>query len=140
MLAIFGTRFLVYQQTLTDNSPAFLIAYVWLMFWGLLLLYSQNLIMGPGKKDTLSTTGPSRIVRHPIYHAFFFIDATHFFYTNLANIMFWLSWVLFVALMVVLCITEERFVLAKFGGSARSYYARTPRFLFEWLWFRARKQ
>ncbi len=139
MLAMFGIRFIAYQQTLAGSSPTFVIAYVWLMFWGVLLFYSQHLIMGPGKKDTLSTTGPCRVVRHPIYHAFFFIDATHFFYINPANILFWVSWVLFAALVVALCIAEERFVLAKFGDSARSYYARTPRFLFEWLWFRAQK-
>lgn len=89
------------------------------------------------KSGKLIVTDVFSLTRHPMYHGLFVFDFGHFFNqaANLASPMFWLTWVGFVSLLCIAGWCQEKETLARFGDEAKEYYARTPRFIFEWLWF-----
>jgi protein-S-isoprenylcysteine O-methyltransferase Ste14 len=79
------------------------------------------------KEHTLITSGPYRLVRHPFY------DAVGL--AVLANSLTTANWFLFVAgslailLLIVRSATEEKHLVARFGGSYRAYMERTGQFV-----------
>lgn len=89
------------------------------------------------KSGQLITADVFSLTRHPMYHGLFVLDSGHFFNqaANLASPVFWLTWVGFVSSLCIAGWCQEKETLARFGDEAKEYYARTPRFIFEWLWF-----
>lgn len=89
------------------------------------------------KSGQLITTDVFFLTRHPMYHGLFVTDFAHFFNqsTNLASPVFWLTWVGFVASLCIAGWCQEKETIARWGDEAKRYYARTPRFVFEWIWF-----
>ena len=86
------------------------------------------------KSKRLLTSDIFALTRHPMYHGMFLMDAALFFSANLSSPLFWFSWLLFVGLLFSAAWFQEKETLARWGEEAQSYYARTPRFIFGWLW------
>jgi protein-S-isoprenylcysteine O-methyltransferase Ste14 len=98
-----------------------------------LLLWTFH-VLGPNLTDTVVTRkahtlvsrGPYRFVRHPFYDCAFLLA--------LGGALLTANWFLFAAggVFFVLCVirtrTEERNLLARFGGAYRTYMERTGRF------------
>ena len=86
-------------------------------------------------QNVLLTSDLFAVTRHPMYHGMFLADLALFLVgNNVADPVFWVNWVAFVALMCGAGWHQEQETLARWGSAARDYYARTPRFVFEWLW------
>lgn len=86
------------------------------------------------KSRQLITSDVFALTRHPMYHGMFIADAAAFLTTDLTNIFFWMTWLVFTALLLVAGWHQEKETLARWGGEAEEYYEKTPRFIFEWLW------
>lgn len=86
------------------------------------------------KRSVLITSDIFRLTRHPMYHGMFLADAGSFFATDVTNPLFWFSWIVFVFLLFTAGWFQEKETLARWGVEAELYYAKTPRFIFEWLW------
>jgi len=85
---------------------------------------------------TLITTDLFALTRHPMYHGMFLADLALFFQgPDFHSVMWWLSSVVFWVLLCTAGWFQEKETLARWGAEAEQYYARTPRFIFEWLWF-----
>lgn len=100
-------------------------------------------IYAPFEKDKprrLITSDVFAITRHPMYHGMFFADAALFFTKDISSVYFWMSWVLFMALLFAAGWHQEKETLARWEKEAEVYYKRTPRFFFEWIWFWAVRQ
>ena len=86
-------------------------------------------------KGPLITTGMFAVTRHPMYHGMFIADLADFFRVGLGDPFFWGTWIAFVGLLLTAGWYQEQETLARWGEQAGRYYARTPRFAFEWLWY-----
>lgn len=84
----------------------------------------------------LVTTGVFALTRHPMYHGIFLVDIASFWQINVNTASFWAIWVAFVGCLLTAGWFQEQETLARWGDEARQYYARTPRFIWQWLWFR----
>lgn len=79
------------------------------------------------KDQTLSTSGPYRRIRHPIYTAFLFILSAPMLLS--ANWLLGLSWILMTSLDVRSRASyEEGILLERFGSSYKNYMKGTGRF------------
>jgi protein-S-isoprenylcysteine O-methyltransferase Ste14 len=85
---------------------------------------------------SLITTDMFALTRHPMYHGMFICDLARFFSGHLDEPFFWISWVAFTVLLLIAGWFQEKETLAIWGEDARRYYAKTPRFILEWLWRR----
>jgi protein-S-isoprenylcysteine O-methyltransferase Ste14 len=99
---------------------------------GFALLHWAQVVLGWNWSDEplvlqgqrLVTWGPYRIVRHPIYAAFFLILGSTFCIS--ANWMVGLLWLLMLSFEVRWrVLTEESLLLEKFGAPYQAYMART---------------
>jgi protein-S-isoprenylcysteine O-methyltransferase Ste14 len=86
------------------------------------------------KSRTLITSDMFTVTRHPMYHGMYLADLALFFAADLHDPWFWISWIAFTILIFGAAWFQEQETLARWGKEAREYYARTPRFAFEWLW------
>lgn len=103
-----------------------------LMVVSMLRIYTFN------RSKRLVTSDIFALTRHPMYHGMFIADAATFFYiTEFADPLFWASWLAFVALLVAAGWHQEKETLTRWGIEAESYYAKTPRFIFGWLFKRS---
>jgi len=74
------------------------------------------------------TSGPYRLMRHPMYSAFYLLHAAVFFLTK--NWFIGLSWTLGLTLIIILRVKrEEEMMVRHFGDEYSSYMKRTGRFL-----------
>jgi len=126
----------------TDHTVASKGAFV-LSMGGLgLMVLCMMRIYRPSKtkeKPPLITSDVFAVTRHPMYHGMFIADAALFFTSDLTSFAFWVTWVIFVGLLLAAGYFQEKEVLANWGEEAKRYYARTPRFVFEWIWFWAQR-
>ncbi|MEX0917571.1 MAG: hypothetical protein WDZ93_00255 [Candidatus Paceibacterota bacterium] len=99
-----------------------------------LMLVSMVRIYKLGTKKQLITSDIFALTRHPMYHGMFIADAATFLVADLSDPLFWISWLIFVGLLLTAGWYQERETLARWGEEAGRYYARTPRFIFGWLW------
>ena len=88
------------------------------------------------KTGALITKDMFALTRHPMYHGMYLVDLALFFEADLKSIWFWVSWVIFTLLILTAGWYQEKETLARWGEEAQQYYRRTPRFIFEWLWFK----
>ncbi|MEY2665532.1 MAG: hypothetical protein RLZZ480_637 [Candidatus Parcubacteria bacterium] len=88
------------------------------------------------KTGSLLTKDLFALTRHPMYHGMYLVDLALFFKSDLSSMWFWISWVVFTILIFAAGWYQEKETLARWGDEAKRYYERTPRFIFEWLWFR----
>jgi protein-S-isoprenylcysteine O-methyltransferase Ste14 len=80
------------------------------------------------KEQVLVTNGPYRVIRHPIYTAFFLILGSTFFIS--ANWLVGISWISMTLLEIFSRINfEENLMLEYFGDRYREYMKRTGRLL-----------
>jgi protein-S-isoprenylcysteine O-methyltransferase Ste14 len=80
------------------------------------------------KEQVLVTNGPYRVIRHPIYTAFFLILGSTFFIS--ANWLVGISWISMTLLEIFSRINfEENLMLEYFGDRSREYMKRTGRLL-----------
>ncbi|MDD5127364.1 MAG: isoprenylcysteine carboxylmethyltransferase family protein [Dehalococcoidales bacterium] len=78
--------------------------------------------------QTLITNGPYRLVRHPMYTAFYVLHLAAFFLT--ANWFIGLTWTVGLTAVIFLRVNrEEAMLLSRFGEEYNSYMANTGRFL-----------
>lgn len=87
-------------------------------------------------KRHLITTDVFALTRHPMYHGIFLADIASFWQTDVDTVGFWAIWAVFVGCLLAAGWFQEKETLARWGDEARQYYARTPRFIWQWLWFR----
>jgi protein-S-isoprenylcysteine O-methyltransferase Ste14 len=79
-------------------------------------------------EQQLVDTGPYRLVRHPMYTAFYLLHIAAFLIT--ANWFIGVTWISGLTVIIFLRIKrEERMMLEIFGNRYRSYMQRTGRFL-----------
>jgi protein-S-isoprenylcysteine O-methyltransferase Ste14 len=100
-----------------------------------ILIYCQLTRRAKVEEKKLSIEGFYRLTRHPIYHLFFADNICLVFATSLNAPWFWALEAMFIICLIITCVLEERVVRAEWGLEAERYYARTPRFIFEWIWF-----
>jgi len=83
--------------------------------------FSKTLIIQ--KDHKLVTTGPYSRVRHPMYssHTFWFLS----WFLISTNLLFGISWILWLAYVVVRIPQEERMLIEKFGEEYEEYMKRT---------------
>lgn len=108
-----------------------------LLGFGLMITCMMRIYRHPpeGQRRGLITSDVFAVTRHPMYHGMFIADSALFFTSDLTHPFFWVSWVLFVILLITAGWFQEKETLAQWGKEASEYYRRTPRFAFEWLWF-----
>ncbi len=104
----------------------------------LIMVTSMVRIYRNPSEARLITTDLFALTRHPMYHGMFIALCATFFYADLRDPIFWSLWALFMVLILTAGRFQEKETLARWGKEAEDYYARTPRFVFEWLWFRQR--
>jgi protein-S-isoprenylcysteine O-methyltransferase Ste14 len=76
----------------------------------------------------LVTNGPYRLIRHPMYTAFFLLHIAAFLLT--ANWFIGVTWIAGLTAIIFLRIRrEEEMLLARFGEAYKSYMENTGRFL-----------
>jgi protein-S-isoprenylcysteine O-methyltransferase Ste14 len=114
-------------------SPGFIVQMAGLGLMSVSMMRIYRHASRDGK--ALITSDVFAITRHPMYHGMFLADASVFFLADLANPWFWVSWALFAFLMLMAGWYQEKETLVRWGSEAEAYYRRTPRFVFEWLWF-----
>ena len=79
-------------------------------------------------EQQLVDTGPYRLVRHPMYTAFYLLHIAAFLIT--ANWFIGITWIAGLTIIIFLRIgREEKMMLEIFGNRYRSYMQRTGRFL-----------
>lgn len=127
-------------NTLTDfgNTEGYWVADVLhLIGFGLMITSMMRIYHPPaeGQKRTLITSDVFAVTRHPMYHGMFIADLALFFTADLSQFFLWVSWVIFVILILMAGWFQEKETLANWGEEAKEYYRRTPRFVFEWIWF-----
>jgi len=140
MLVFFLLRVVMvsdFQNLLSlEISTSFCITMIGVSFAGITMrrIYIQARNFKSGK---LITTDVFSLTRHPMYHGLFIADLGNFFNSgaNLYSPFFWLAWLGFVVPLCIAGWCQEQETLARWGDEAERYYSRTPRFLFEWLWF-----
>jgi|GEM_PF-4222496 protein-S-isoprenylcysteine O-methyltransferase Ste14 len=134
MVVVWIVRGLIYTRSASllslDTSPSGILADIGFA----IALYCMLRIYRFNKSKKLITSDLFALTRHPMYHGMFIMDMGRFFAADLTNPLFWLSWILFVILMGAAGWMQEKETLARWGDEAKAYYARTPRFVFEWLW------
>ena len=83
--------------------------------------FSKTLIIQ--KDHKLVTEGPYRKVRHPMYtvHTFWFLS----WFLITTNLLFGISWILWLAYVVVRIPQEEKMLLEQFGEEYEEYMKRT---------------
>ena len=80
------------------------------------------------KEQALITSGPYRVIRHPIYTTFILILGSTLFIS--ANWLIGLSWIGMTVLEIISRIRfEESLMLEYFGNQYREYMQRTGRLL-----------
>lgn len=99
-----------------------------------LMVVSMARIYALNREKRLITSDIFALTRHPMYHGMFLADVATFFVVDLNDPGFWASWIIFVGLLFAAGWYQEKETLARWGEEAERYYARTPRFIFGWLW------
>ncbi len=79
-------------------------------------------------KQSFTTAGPYRWVRHPMYTALFLVSIVYFLISaNWFIGLVWIGWI--VGIVASMLREEEAALMEKFGGEYRAYMQRTGRFL-----------
>jgi len=79
-------------------------------------------------RHTVVTSGPYRLMRHPMYTAFYLLHISVFFLTR--NGFIGLTWTVGLTLIIILRVKrEEAMMVDHFGEEYASYMERTGRFL-----------
>lgn len=80
------------------------------------------------ERHTLVTTGPYRLVRHPMYSGFFLLHLATFLLT--ANLFIGVTWLIGLSVVIYLrCKKEEEIMIRVFGLEYLEYMKRTGRFI-----------
>ena len=77
------------------------------------------------KGAQLVTHGPYKLVRHPMYSAYTFWFLSWFLVST--NILFAISWVLWLVYLFIRIPQEEQMMLEQFGDPYREYMSKTGR-------------
>ncbi len=101
-----------------------------------IMLICMARIYWPRSKRKLITSDIFALTRHPMYHGMFIADTALFFLPSAHGLLFWASWIVFSALLMTAAWYQEQETLARWPKETAEYYSHTPRFIFEWLWFR----
>jgi protein-S-isoprenylcysteine O-methyltransferase Ste14 len=106
-----------------------LLAFVGVAFW----IYTQNVLdkywspqLQIQKEHKLITTGPYKVIRHPIYTAMFIWVIGLAFFT--ANMIFALFALLTIFLLILRVPKEEKMMTDQFGDEYKKYMQSTRRF------------
>lgn len=137
MLVLWGLRGVLFSSWMvgSESSIGETLQVAGLLLMGICMIRIYLLKQKKGARK-LVTSDVFTVTRHPMYHGMFVADLAHFFRADLTDPLFWVTWVAFVFLILGAGWFQEKETLARWGEQAVAYYRRTPRFVFEWLWFR----
>ncbi len=130
-----GTTELTWKELFTPNINFSSGDALQLVGLGLMCVCMVRIYKQPKDTRNLITTDVFTLTRHPMYHGMFIADFAHFFTADLTRPLFWISWILFTFLLLAAGWFQEKETLARWQKDAEKYYAATPRFAFEWIWF-----
>lgn len=127
-LALFLSQFTATRGTLFTKSVPVLVLGVVLLGAGVWLwLNASRHLQRARSEGALSTTGPYRFIRHPIYASIYLLSV------GLGCLFFAWAWfgvlVVFAPLWVLECLEEERELEALYGLAYREYQRQTGMFL-----------
>jgi protein-S-isoprenylcysteine O-methyltransferase Ste14 len=104
------------------------LALIWFIWIHRSLGYNLSVRLRIKQSQKLVTDGPYRLIRHPMYSAFYLLHFAVFFLT--ANWFIGVTWLAGLSIIILLRVKrEELMLLAKFGDEYVSYIERTGRFI-----------